>query len=124
MATQFENLPTSVKKIVDKLVNDKKTKIPGIAKDNEKLKEINKLKRQVAREFIEQANEMKTPREKAVRNVKRVKETKPVIKKVEVEEIVIPRIHKDNEWDFAIGDEVPFFDISLSYELTGYRPIN
>ena len=28
------------------------------------------------------------------------------------------------KWDFSINDEVPFFDADLSYELSGYRPIN
>jgi hypothetical protein len=31
---------------------------------------------------------------------------------------------KDGIWDFKINDSIPFFDITLSYELTGYRPIN
>lgn len=30
---------------------------------------------------------------------------------------------KFNNWDFTKDDEIPFFDASLSYELTGYRPI-
>jgi hypothetical protein len=31
---------------------------------------------------------------------------------------------KNNGWDFGIADTIPFFDITLSYELTGYKPIN
>ena len=31
---------------------------------------------------------------------------------------------KRKKWDFAIDDPIPFFDINLSYELTGYKPIN
>ena len=27
------------------------------------------------------------------------------------------------DWDVKIGDQIEFFDPSLSYELTGYRPI-
>lgn len=27
------------------------------------------------------------------------------------------------EWDVRIGDPIEFFDPTLSYELTGYRPI-
>ena len=27
------------------------------------------------------------------------------------------------DWDVKIGDQIDFFDPSLSYELTGYRPI-
>lgn len=41
---------------------------------------------------------------------------------VEVEEPVINEEVK--EWDFTIKDKIPYFDISCSYELTGYRPIN
>lgn len=33
-------------------------------------------------------------------------------------------IKKDGIWDFGIEDEIPYFDITCSYELTGYRPIN
>ena len=28
------------------------------------------------------------------------------------------------EWDVKIGDDIEYFDPTLSYELTGYRPIN
>ena len=28
------------------------------------------------------------------------------------------------EWDVKIGDPIDYFDSNLSYELTGYRPIN
>lgn len=28
------------------------------------------------------------------------------------------------EWDYKIGDDIPYFDAEKSYELTGYRPIN
>jgi len=31
---------------------------------------------------------------------------------------------KKGDWDIAIDDEIQFFDKDLSYELTGYRPIN
>ena len=30
----------------------------------------------------------------------------------------------DSEWDVTLDDEIKFFDRNLSYELTGYRPIN
>jgi hypothetical protein len=33
-------------------------------------------------------------------------------------------IHDPNkEWDVRIGDKIEYFDPTLSYELTGYRPI-
>ena len=31
---------------------------------------------------------------------------------------------KEIKWDFTLQDEIPYFDITKSYELTGYRPIN
>ena len=27
-------------------------------------------------------------------------------------------------WSFSKNDDIPYFDVRLSYELTGYRPIN
>ena len=38
------------------------------------------------------------------------------------EEIIVTR--SDSEWDVPIDEEIKFFDKNLSYELTGYRPIN
>lgn len=31
---------------------------------------------------------------------------------------------RDGEWDVPIGEEIKYFDPELSYEITGYRPIN
>lgn len=36
----------------------------------------------------------------------------------------IPTPKRDSEWDVTLDDEIKFFDKNLSYELTGYRPIN
>lgn len=33
-------------------------------------------------------------------------------------------IQSSSEWDVPIGEEIKYFDATLSYELTGYRPIN
>lgn len=30
----------------------------------------------------------------------------------------------DIKWDVKIGDHIEYFDPYLSYEITGYRPIN
>lgn len=38
------------------------------------------------------------------------------------EEPIKEEIKKD--WDFKLDDDIPFFDSSMSYELTGYKPIN
>lgn len=31
---------------------------------------------------------------------------------------------RDGEWDVPIGEDIKYFDPELSYEITGYRPIN
>jgi hypothetical protein len=35
-----------------------------------------------------------------------------------------PKKEEAEEWDVKIGDKIEFFDPTLSYELTGYRPVN
>lgn len=39
-----------------------------------------------------------------------------VVKKIEIK-------RSEDEWDVKIGDKIEYFDPTLSYELTGYRPI-
>ena len=46
-------------------------------------------------------------------------------------EVIIDEIQEEIEskeqffkWDIPIGEEIKYFDSNLSYELTGYRPIN
>ena len=40
------------------------------------------------------------------------------------ETIIEPQItNKEGEWDVKIDDPIPYFDKTLSYEITGYRPI-
>ena len=42
----------------------------------------------------------------------------------ETEEVVEEKpVKSSDEWDVKIGDEIKFFDPTLSYELTGYKPI-
>jgi hypothetical protein len=38
--------------------------------------------------------------------------------------MVLDERAKRKEWDISLEDEIEFFDINLSYELTGYKPIN
>ena len=45
-------------------------------------------------------------------------------KKKEAIEVPIQPTVKEIEWDVKIGDPIAFFDPTLSYELTGYRPID
>ena len=63
---------------------------------------------------------------------KKIKEKQ--IKPLEVEDVyifeseepkVVTKIKKEPvKWDVKIGDPIEYFDPDLSYELTGYRPIN
>lgn len=39
-----------------------------------------------------------------------------------LEEVIT--ISESSEWDVPIGQEIEYFDSNLSYELTGYKPIN
>ena len=48
-----------------------------------------------------------------------VKEARELVKKYKEK-----RSNDLSYWDFKIGDQIQFFDRSLSYELTGYRPID
>lgn len=58
-------------------------------------------------------------------------EVKALIEKVTpVEEPIIEKVIEEpieevvEEWDFKKGDPTPFFDSRMSYELTGYKPID
>ena len=42
----------------------------------------------------------------------------------QVHETSKPKKEEAEEWDVKIGDKIEFFDPTLSYELTGYRPVN
>lgn len=42
----------------------------------------------------------------------------------QVHETSRPKKEEAEEWDVKIGDKIEFFDPTLSYELTGYRPVN
>lgn len=34
------------------------------------------------------------------------------------------KVEVNNDWDVKIGDPIDYFDSNLSYELTGYKPID
>lgn len=48
------------------------------------------------------------------------KQTEIVVKDIDEE----PPIKSTSEWDVPIGQKIEYFDKDLSYEITGYRPIN
>lgn len=70
------------------------------------------------------------------RKVKLPEEVKDIIKDVETKAQEVPVVEEVPEvvektseesssiWDVKIGDKIEFFDANLSYEITGYRPIN
>ena len=68
------------------------------------------------------------PRKNPVQLPEEVKElVKEVQEKSEQQETLLPpeeTTKRDSEWDVTLDDEIKFFDKNLSYELTGYRPIN
>lgn len=45
-------------------------------------------------------------------------------KQVIAEETISEQIVEPSDWDVPLGQEIKYFDKDLSYELTGYRPIN
>lgn len=47
-----------------------------------------------------------------------------VVEKEPEEAPVILPVKKEGEWDFKIGEPIEFFDSRMSYELTGYKPID
>lgn len=65
------------------------------------------------------------------RKVQLPEEIKEIIKEIPTINNIEPTIREEqprnNEgftWDFPIGSQIEFFDSNLSYELTGYRPID
>ena len=51
-----------------------------------------------------------------------VEEVKEKQQQIQQQEEKLPT-HKEGEWDIKINDPIPYFDKTLSYEITGYRPI-
>lgn len=45
------------------------------------------------------------------------------IQPIQKDNIWIHHKRKNSEWDVPIDEEIKYFDVELSYELTGYRPI-
>ena len=57
-------------------------------------------------------------------------EIQGIIKEIPItnhQESIVKEEHRDNRnliWDFPIGSDIEFFDSTMSYEITGYRPID
>lgn len=67
----------------------------------------------------------KTPtiEEKAQALINHILNSENPVLEVKKEKKVVSRSSED-DWDVKIGDPIEYFDPTLSYELTGYRPIN
>ena len=61
------------------------------------------------------------PRKTQVQEIVEAHEEK---ERQEIHQMVLDERAKRKEWDISLEDEIEFFDINLSYELTGYKPIN
>lgn len=46
------------------------------------------------------------------------------IKETESAAQILGKLQDEREWDIRINDPIDYFDANLSYELTGYKPIN
>lgn len=75
------------------------------------------IAKQARKEKEAKKNETKNIIQEIIEKQSEIKEEKQVVKEYKIKkEPVI--------WDVKIGDPIEYFDPDLSYELTGYRPIN
>lgn len=105
--------PKKIPTVIDDVKPKKKPKIPKEIQDI-----INKVHGTV-----------EDPMKEAVENLKPqnvVEESKPVleIKETDTDEAILGKIRDQSGWDVKKEDPIPYFDANLSYELTGYKPIN
>lgn len=105
--------PKKIPTVIDDVKPKKKPKIPKEIQDI-----INKVHGTV-----------EDPMKEAVESLKPqeiVEESKPVleIKETDTDEAILGKIRDQSGWDVKKEDPIPYFDANLSYELTGYKPIN
>lgn len=87
-----------------------------------KSKVVNKKKEVKPKKPVESKSSLPKPILEIVEETKQKEEQ-------EIKEVVQQLVSKHKsinkeEWDIKIGDEITYFDPTLSYEITGYRPIN
>lgn len=63
-----------------------------------------------------------TKEEKLQKEINQMLDYDDIVAKKQEESKVVKKKSED-EWDVKIGEEITYFDPTLSYELTGYRPI-
>lgn len=105
--------PKKIPTVIDDVKPKKKPKIPKEIQDI-----INKVH-----------GTIEDPMKEAVESLKPqkvVEESKPVleIKETDTDEAILGKIRDQSGWDVKKEDPIPYFDANLSYELTGYKPIN
>lgn len=105
--------PKKIPTVIDDVKPKKKPKIPKEIQDM-----INKVHGTV-----------EDPMKEAVESLKPqeiVEESKPVleIKETDTDEAILGKVRDQSGWDVKKEDPIPYFDANLSYELTGYKPIN
>ena len=105
--------PKKIPTVIDDVKPKKKPKIPKEIQDM-----INKAHGTV-----------EDPMKEAVESLKPqeiVEESKPVleIKETDTDEAILGKVRDQSGWDVKKDDPIPYFDANLSYELTGYKPIN
>ncbi len=105
--------PKKIPTVIDDVKPKKKPKIPKEIQDI-----INKVHGTVEDPMKEAVESLK-PQEV-------VKESNPIleIKETDTDEAVLGKIRDQSGWDVKKEDPIPYFDANLSYELTGYKPIN
>lgn len=105
--------PKKIPTVIDDVKPKKKPKIPKEIQDM-----INKVHGTV-----------EDPMKEAVESLKPqeiVEESKSIleIKETDTDEAILGKVRDQSGWDVKKGDPIPYFDANLSYELTGYKPIN
>lgn len=105
--------PKKIPTVIDDVKPKKKPKIPKEIQDM-----INKVHGTVEDPMKEAIESLKPQ--------KIIEESKPVleIKETDTDEAILGKIRDQSGWDVKKEDPIPYFDANLSYELTGYRPIN
>lgn len=105
--------PKKIPTVIDDVKPKKKPKIPKEIQDM-----INKVHGTVEDPMKEAVESLKPQ--------KVVEESKPVleIKETDTDEAILGKVRDQSGWDVKKDDPIPYFDANLSYELTGYKPIN
>lgn len=105
--------PKKIPTVIDDVKPKKKPKIPKEIQDI-----INKVHGTVEDPMKEAVESLKPQ--------KIVEESKPIleIKETDTDEAILGKVRDQSGWDIKKDDPIPYFDANLSYELTGYKPIN